>query len=199
MTINTNITGVILAGGQARRMDGQDKGLIMLNDKPMIEYIIDAFKPQASKLIINANRNHELYSKYGLDIVADELSGFCGPLAGMASALQTIEDNYMVTVPCDTPFIPIDLVQRLTNALKNESAEISVAHNGDRIQPVFCMINKSLQQSLNDYLASGERKIYRWFEQHNYAIADFSDVPETFDNINTPEDIQNALSRLVSA
>ena len=167
MTINTHITGVILAGGQARRMGGQDKGLIMLNDKPMIEYIIEAFKPQTSKLIINANRNHEFYSEYGLDIVADELSGFCGPLAGMASALQAIENNYMVTVPCDTPFIPIDLVQRLTDALKKESTEISVAHNGDRIQPVFCMIKKSLQQSLNDDLAAGESTIDRWVEQQH--------------------------------
>lgn len=180
-------------------MGGQDKGLILLNEKPMIEYIIDAFKPQTSKLIINANRNHELYSQYGLEIVADELSGFCGPLAGMASALQAIDSDYMVTAPCDTPFIPIDLVQRLSAALENKGTEISVAHNGDRIQPVFCMIKKSLQQSLNEYLAAGERKIDRWFEQHHYAIADFSDVPETFDNINSPEDIQNALLRLGSS
>jgi molybdopterin-guanine dinucleotide biosynthesis protein A len=164
----------------------------------MIEYIIAAFKPQTSKLLINANRNHEVYSSYGIEIIADNLSGFCGPLAGMASALQTIKTEYMVTAPCDSPFIPADLVQRLATAIENESADISVAHNGDRIQPVFCMLKKSLAQSLNGYLAKGERKIDRWFEQHNYAVADFSDVPTTFDNINTPEDIENALSRVIA-
>jgi molybdenum cofactor guanylyltransferase len=198
MNFKSDVTGVILAGGQARRMGGQDKGLIMLNDKPMIEIIINTFKPQTAKLIINANRNHDHYSQYGLEIVADELSGFCGPLAGMASALQTINTDYMVTAPCDSPFIPVDLVQRLADALENKSTEISVAHNGERIQPVFCMIKKTLLESLNDYLAAGERKIDRWFEQHNYAIADFSDKPETFENINTPEDIEIALSRLNS-
>ena len=196
MNIKSDVTGVILAGGQARRMGGQDKGLVMLNGKPMIEIIIDAFKPQTSSLLINANRNHDRYSKYGLDIVADELSGFCGPLAGMASALQTIDTDYLVTAPCDSPFIPHDLVQRLADALDNKSAEISVAHDGQRIQPVFCMLNKSVLQSLKNYLAAGDRKIDRWFKQHDFAIADFSDKPETFDNINTHEDIEKAVTKL---
>jgi len=196
MNIKSDVTGVILAGGQARRMGGQDKGLVMLNGKPMIEIIIDAFKPQTSRLLINANRNHDHYLKYGFDIVADELSGFCGPLAGMASALQTIDTDYLVTAPCDSPFIPHDLVQRLADALDNKSAEISVAHDGQRIQPVFCMLNKSVLQSLKNYLAAGDRKIDRWFKQHDFAIADFSDKPETFDNINTHEDIEKAVTKL---
>lgn len=197
MRINKDdITGVILAGGQARRMGGEDKGLIMLSNKPMIEYIIDAFKPQTGTLIINANRNHEQYSKYGLEIITDELSGYCGPLAGMASALQTVKTDYIVTAPCDSPFVPNDLVERLSHAFEDNNVEISVAHNGERMQPVFCILKKSLQQSLSDYLDSGERKIDRWFKQHQLAIADFSDIPETFDNINTPEDIENALSKL---
>ena len=185
MNIKTDVTGVILAGGQARRMGGQDKGLTIFNDRPMIESIIDAFVPQTPKLLINANRNHEQYAKYGFEIVADELSGYCGPLAGMASSLQAIKSDYMVTAPCDSPFIPLDLVERLADALERESASISVAHSGERIQPVFCMIKKSLLDSLNSYLATGERKIDRWFEQHEFAIADFSDKPETFDNINS--------------
>jgi molybdenum cofactor guanylyltransferase len=196
MNIKSDVTGVILAGGQARRMDGQDKGLVMLNGTPMIEIVIDAFKPQISRLLINANRNYDRYSKYGFDLVADELSGFCGPLAGMASALQTIDTDYLVTAPCDSPFIPHDLVQRLADAIDNKSAEISVAHDGQRIQPVFCMLNKSVLQSLKNYLAAGDRKIDRWFEQHDFAIADFSDKPETFDNINTHEDIEKAMTKL---
>ena len=196
MNIKSDITGVILAGGQARRMGGQDKGLVMLNGKPMVEIIIDIIKPQTAKLLINANRNHDRYSQYDLELVADELSGFCGPLAGMASALKTINTDYMVTAPCDSPFIPLDLVQRLADALENKSTEISVAHDGERIQPVFCMLKKTLLQSLTDYLAAGERKIDRWFKQHDFAIADFSDKPETFDNINTHEDVESALLKL---
>ena len=196
MNIKSDVTGVILAGGQARRMGGQDKGLVMLDGKPMIEIIIDVFKPQTAKLLINANRNHDRYSQYGLELVADELSGYCGPLAGMASALKTINSDYMVTAPCDSPFIPIDLVQRLADALENKSTDISVAHDGERIQPVFCMLKKTLLQSLTDYLAAGERKIDLWFKQHDFAIADFSDKPETFDNINTLEDVESALSKL---
>ncbi len=196
MNIKTEVTGVILAGGQARRMGGQDKGLVMLDGKPMVEIIIDVFKPQTAKLLINANRNHDRYSQYGFELVADELSGYCGPLAGMASALKSINTDYMVTAPCDSPFIPLDLVQRLADALENKSTEISVAHDGERIQPVFCMLKKTLLQSLTDYLAAGERKIDRWFKQHDFAIADFSDKPETFDNINTQEDVDSALSKL---
>ena len=195
MNIKTEVTGVILAGGQARRMGGQDKGLVMLDGKPMVEIIIDVFKPQTAKLLINANRNHDRYSQYGFELVADELSGYCGPLAGMASALKSINTDYMVTAPCDSPFIPLDLVQRLADALENKSTEISVAHDGERIQPVFCMLKKTLLQSLTDYLAAGERKIDRWFKQHDFAIADFSDKPETFDNINTQEDVDSALSK----
>ena len=196
MNIKTEVTGVILAGGQARRMGGQDKGLVMLDGKPMVEIIIDVFKPQTAKLLINANRNHDRYSQYGFELVADELSGYCGPLAGMASALKSINTDYMVTAPCDSPFIPLDLVQRLADALENKSTEISVAHDGERIQPVFCMLKKTLLQSLTDYLAAGERKIDRWFKQHDFAIADFSDKPETFANINRQEDVDSALSKL---
>jgi molybdenum cofactor guanylyltransferase len=185
-----DITGVILAGGQARRMEGQDKGLVMLNNKPMIEYVIDSLKPQVGKLLINANRNHNKYAKYGFDIVSDELSGYHGPLAGMASSLNIIETPYMLTAPCDSPFIPDDLAQRLITALEGEDAEISVAHSGERMQPVFCLMKKELISSMNDFLSRGERKIDKWFEQHVLAIADFSDIPKTFDNLNTLEDIQ---------
>ncbi len=191
-----NITGLILAGGKARRMGGDDKGLLMLGNKAMIEYIIERLQPQTATLIINANRNHALYARYGLPIIADQLADFCGPLAGMNSALQSIKTDYMITAPCDSPFISLDLVQRLADALRDQDAEISVAHNGERIQPVFCLLKKSLQSSLNAYLDSGERKIDRWFKQHHYVTVNFSDEIQMFDNINTPTDKQQALTRL---
>jgi molybdenum cofactor guanylyltransferase len=185
-----DITGAILAGGQARRMEGQDKGLVMLKNKPMIEYVIETLNPQVACLLINVNRNHDRYSEYGFDIVSDELSGYHGPLAGMASSLNKIKTSYMLTVPCDSPFIPNDLAQRLIIALESKDADISVAHNGERMQPVFCLIKKELLSSMNDFLNQGERKIDKWFNQHALAIADFSDIPKTFDNLNTLEDIQ---------
>ncbi len=190
------ITGVILAGGQARRMEGKDKGLILLNEKPMIEYVINILKPQVGNLIINANRNYEKFSKYGFKIISDELSGFCGPLAGMASALNIIGTRYLLTVPCDSPFISDNLAQRLITALETEDADISVAHDGERLQPVFCLIKKELLSSITDFLDKGERKIDKWFSQHHVAIADFSDIPRSLDNLNTYNDIKAIESAL---
>jgi len=185
-----DVTGVILAGGQARRMQGQDKGLVLLNNKPMIEYVIESLKPQVGELLINANRNLEKYSAYGFDVISDELNGYHGPLAGMASALNKVTTPYMLTAPCDSPFIADDLAAKLINTLQAEDADISVAHNGERMQPVFCLMKKELLPSINDFLNNGERKIDTWFSKHKLAIADFSDKPKTFDNLNTIEDIQ---------
>ena len=184
-----DITGVILAGGQARRMKGQDKGLILFNGKPLIEYVIEVFYPQVSKLIINANRNHDKYSQYGFEIISDEYPNYCGPLAGMASVLNKITTPYLVTAPCDSPFISDSLVSCLSLAIFNENTEISVAHNGERLQPVFCMIKKTLISSMNAYLTKGERKIDKWFSQHPIAIADLSHSPKSFENFNSQEEI----------
>lgn len=184
-----DITGVILAGGQARRMEGQDKGLILFNGKPFIEHVIEVFNPQVSKLIINANRNHDKYSQYGFEIISDEYPNYCGPLAGMASVLNKIQTPYLVTVPCDSPFVSDNLVSCLSLAIFSKNTEISVAHNGERLQPVFCMIKKTLISSMNAYLTKGERKIDKWFSQHPIAIADLSHSPQCFENFNSQEEI----------
>ena len=195
MNLN-DTTAVILAGGRARRMGGQDKGLIRLGGRPIIEYIIAALEHQAKTLIINANRHRADYASYGFKVIADERAGFCGPLAGMAGAINIIDTDYMATAPCDSPFIPPDLVARLSKALLREAADISVAHDGRRAQPVFCLLKRSLGPSLNDYLAGGGRKIDHWFGRHKLARADFSDRPGAFANINTPADIEQARARL---
>ncbi|MFT5133099.1 MAG: molybdopterin-guanine dinucleotide biosynthesis protein A [Gammaproteobacteria bacterium] len=187
----TDITAVILAGGQARRMGGQDKGLIEVSGKPMIEYLITALRVQLDNIIINANRNQDIYGKYGFPVIADNYEGFNGPLAGMASCMKVIETKYMITAPCDSPNLPADYVLRMFNALEEHQSDISVADSGERIQPVFSLLKCSLLDSLLDYLDSGERKIDRWFEQHAMTRVDFSDKPETFINVNTLEDIKN--------
>jgi len=184
-----NITGIILAGGQARRMGGKDKGLIELAQKPMIEYVLNAIEPQVDDIIINANRNHTVYEGYGFPVVADEIEGYCGPLAGMASGLQAAKTPFVVTVPCDSPLIPDDLVQKLYSILQTEDAEICTAHANGRLQPVFTLMKSDLLSSMLDFLNNGERKIDKWFEKHRLAIADFSEQPDTFININSTEEL----------
>lgn len=190
------ITGVVLAGGRATRMHGQDKGLIPLAGVPLIQYVLAALKPQVANIIINANRNREAYTAYGYPVASDKLEGFCGPLAGMASAMGSASTPYIVTVPCDSPFVPRDLVRRLYKGLITDQAEISVVHNGECLQPVFALLNCELLSSLLSYLNAGKRKIDTWYGTHRLTIVDFSDTPEAFLNINTPEEIQAVESRL---
>jgi len=183
-----DITAVILAGGKARRMDGEDKGLINLNGRAMIDYIISALRPQAGNIIINANRNPQQYGIYGLPVVADMLGDYFGPLVGMATGMHTTDRPYIVTVPCDSPFIPGTLVETLFRSLDEQQADISVAHDGTRMQPVFALLRCELLPGLLAYLDEGGRKIDTWYDQQRLAIADFSDTPDTFLNLNTPQD-----------
>ena len=187
--IQPRITGVILAGGEARRMGGHDKGLVEVAGRPMIEYVLESLRLQVSTVLINANRNTGFYSRYGVPVVTDALAGFNGPLAGMASGMRAAHTPMIVTVPCDSPFVPDDLVQRLATAKEQVHAEIAVAHNGERMQPVFALLDTALLNSLEDYLGRGERKIDRWFAEQQTTPVDFSDRPETFINVNTPEEV----------
>jgi molybdenum cofactor guanylyltransferase len=182
-----DVTAVILAGGKGRRMDGQDKGLVELASRPLIEYVIAAIKPQVESIIINANRNQLLYSRYGYPVIADELDDYQGPLAGFYSAMRIAAGSHIVTMPCDGPLLPGDLVERLIAALHVEKAEIAVAHDGERMQPVYSLIPVALMNSLDRFLGTRERKVDLWYKQHRVALADFSDCPETFRNINTAE------------
>ena len=181
----TEISAVVLAGGLGRRMGGEDKGLVEFEGKPLIAHVMDAIGPQVGELFINANRNLERYRAFGRPVIADELTGFQGPLAGMLSALGRISNPLLLVVPCDAPRLPSDLAARLLAALQREEAEIAVAHDGQRMQPVHALIQRELKTSLESFLAGGERKIDRWYAMHRPALADFSDRPEAFVNINT--------------
>jgi molybdenum cofactor guanylyltransferase len=180
-----NVTAVILAGGKGTRMDDIDKGLAELASRPLIEYVIDAIKPQVETIILNANRNAEQYSRYGYPVVSDALADYQGPLAGIISAMKHSTTSHIVTLPCDGPFLPGDLVERLISSLTDNNAEIAVAHDGVRMQPVYSLIPVTLSNSLGRFLDSGERKVQLWYKQHRVALADFSDCPEAFRNINT--------------
>ncbi|NNL06124.1 MAG: molybdenum cofactor guanylyltransferase [Gammaproteobacteria bacterium] len=187
-TLNKHdITAVILSGGKGRRMDGKDKGLVELGGRPLIEYVIDAIEPQVEAIIINANRNLDTYSAYGYPVISDTLADYQGPLAGFFSALKVTKTSHIVTLPCDGPLLPDNLVDRLISALQQNDADIAVAHDGDRMQPVYSLIPRRLTASLNAFLDEGGRKIDLWYKNHRVALADFSDCPETFRNINTDE------------
>ncbi|PVV05561.1 MAG: molybdenum cofactor guanylyltransferase MobA [gamma proteobacterium symbiont of Ctena orbiculata] len=185
------VTAVILAGGRGRRMGGEDKGLIELNGKPLVQHVATAIAPQVDAILINANRNQDRYKQLGYPVFADSLLNYQGPLAGFIAAMQLIETEDMFTLPCDGPLVPPDLVERLRKARQAADAEIAVAHDGKRLQPVYALIPKRLADSLQRYLDGGDRKIDLWYEQHRVAHADLSDIPRTFININTLQERDN--------
>ena len=192
-----NITGVILAGGRAKRMSGQDKGLLTVNGQPMIKLIIEQFAPQVDSLIINANRNIEHYKKYDYPVISDnDASEFHGPLAGMLSALKTAKTEYVLSIPCDSPFIPDNLSQWLLAALIENDTDISVVHDGKRLQPVFALIKTELTGSLQNYINNGDRKIDLWYQQHKTVFVDFSEYSDISLNINTPDELQKLEQKL---
>jgi molybdopterin-guanine dinucleotide biosynthesis protein A len=185
----SSITGVVLAGGKARRMGGVDKGLILFRGQPLVAYALEALRVVASRIVINANRNRERYTKFGFPVVADATDTFEGPLAGLLCAMRFAETPYVMAVPCDSPMMTGGLLRRLADRLSDCQAEVCVAHDGERLHPVFLLAERSLVQSLEAYLASGGRKIDLWLADRRLALADYSDHPELFVNVNTPEDL----------
>ena len=192
------VTGLVLAGGLARRMGGMDKGLVELAGRPMIEHVLDALRPQVGALWINANRNIDRYAAYGHPVVSDSLQGFLGPLAGMLAALQQITTEFLVTVPCDAPLVAPDLVGRLHAACVANDADAAVATDGQRPQPVFLLLRAGTAPSLEAHLSGGGRKIDAWFARLRLAEADLSDVLDTFINVNDPDERHRLEARLLS-
>lgn len=183
------LTGVILAGGKARRLGGIDKGLAEIAGRPLVEWILEALRPQVDGIIINANRNRDAYQGYGYPVVADDFGDFEGPLAGFAAAMAAAGTGAILTLPCDSPRPPPELAARLLQSLQTEGAELAVAHDGERLQPVYALLPVVLLDSLRRFLAEGERKIDVWYARHRMVTADFSDYPDAFLNLNRPEDM----------
>jgi molybdopterin-guanine dinucleotide biosynthesis protein A len=189
----SDITGLVLAGGRAQRMGGIDKGLIPFKGLPLIEFALERLKPQVNTILINANRNHSIYSSYGYPVLADEDDSFSGPLAGFVAGLKACKTPYLMTVPCDSPLFPLDLAKQLAITLEAEQSKIGYASSKDMAgkvwaQPVFCLMRRDLLDSLTSFLASGERKIDRWFAHENAASTLFAD-DVVFANANTPEEL----------
>ncbi len=181
-----NVTAVILAGGEGRRMGGIDKGLVELDGKPLIEHVIARLQPQVSSLIISANRNIEHYQKYGYPVITDQINNQ-GPLGGILSALQQCKNDWLLTMPCDSPYPPQDLRLRIHQTANQTTSLLFTAHDGQHSQPLFSMIHRSLINSLQTFLASNEKKVTLWLKQEGTIDVDFSDQPMAFININTGE------------
>jgi molybdenum cofactor guanylyltransferase len=183
------ISGVVLAGGRGSRMGGLDKGWVEFMGKPMVNHVIARIQPQVSELFINANRELERYNDLGLSVIQDEIPDFAGPLAGLHKAMKVANTPYVLAVPCDTPLLPTNLVERMMNTMIAQDAEIVVAKTGTQSHPVFCLCRKSLLPSLEAFLQAGGRKVEEWQKQHELAVVFFDENPKAFANVNTQDEL----------
>ena len=184
------ITGLILAGGQSRRMGGVDKGLTPLRGRPMVAWVLERLAPQVGELLVNANQNLERYRALGYPVVSDEIDGFAGPLAGLQAGMRAARTAFVLTCPCDSPFLPMDLAERLFAALDAPGAEVAVVKTGTWHQPVFALVRTALLAHLTSYLGKGGRKIDAWYGTLKVAEVAFDDEEAAFSNINTPEELK---------
>lgn len=190
MSDSKAITGLILAGGQSRRMGGIDKGLQMFRGKRLVDHVYERFAPQVGGIIVNANRNHDAYKSFGVRVVSDAIGGFAGPLAGLHAGLSVSRRPYLATVPCDSPFLPEDLVARLYAGLDGTGADIAVARTGKWLQPVFCLARCGVLDHLADFLKGGGRKVDAWYATLGVAEVAFDDEEKAFSNINTSDELK---------
>ena len=185
-----SITSIILAGGRATRMGGVDKGLISLQNKPLIQHVISRLQLQADEILLNANREIAQYGALGLKVLQDENPEFIGPLAGMLLGLKHSKHDLVLSVPCDSPLLPLNLAECLTNKMLESHADIAFASSYGNAHPVFCLMKKSVLTSLIDYLDAGERKVSTWQKSQQYVEVDFSDCADAFVNLNTLEELR---------
>jgi molybdopterin-guanine dinucleotide biosynthesis protein A len=193
------ITGVILAGGLGRRMGGVDKGLQLLQDKPMVQWALERFAPQVDEVLINANQNAEQYGTFGYPVVPDQIPDFAGPLAGLHAALSRAAHPLVATVPCDSPFLPADLVSRLHAALEADGADLAVARTFDQAHPVFCLCRREVLPHLTAFLESGGRKVDRWYATLKVIEVAFDDEAAAFSNINTRDELTQTSTQILTS
>ncbi len=186
----TGVTGIVLAGGQGRRMGGVDKGLQLLHGKPMVASVLARLAPQVSEIVINANQNLETYASFGHRVVPDAIGGFAGPLAGLHAGLSEARHELVLTVPCDSPFLPLDLFIRLQKQMGEK--DLAVARTGDQPHPVFALVRTAVRKNLEDFLSRGGRKIDAWYSSLKVIEVSFDDEADAFRNINTREELNDA-------
>ncbi len=173
-------------------MGGVDKGLVLLDGQPMLAHVLARIAPQVADVVINANQNLDRYRAFGLPVVTDAVGGFAGPLAGLHAGMSRAACGYVVTVPCDSPFLPADLVLRLAAALAAHGAQLAVAKTFDQPHPVFCLVRRDVLPHLAQFLESGGRKIDAWYATLSVVEVPFDDEAEAFRNINTAAELSAA-------
>jgi molybdopterin-guanine dinucleotide biosynthesis protein A len=183
------VSALVLAGGRGTRMGEVDKGLQPFRGQPMVARVLARLGPQADELIINANRNIEAYAAFGHPVVADAIDGFAGPLAGLHIGMTVASHPLLATAPCDSPFLPLDLVARLHAALDAHQADLAVAKTFSQAHPVFCLTRRDLAPHLHAFLASGQRKIDKWYSTLSVVEVNFDDEEAAFANINTRDEL----------
>ncbi len=184
------ITGLIIAGGLARRMGGIDKGLQHWHARPLLAHVIERFAPQVGPLWLNVNHHAENHASFGLPMIADIFPGYAGPLAGLHAGLTLCTTPLLACTPCDTPLLPLDLVERLHTALETGHADIAVATAAGRSHPAFLLCRRDVLPNLENFLAQGGRRIGAWQDTANVTFVDFADE-HAFANINTLEELNS--------
>jgi len=185
----SSVTGLILAGGKGSRMGGVDKGLQAFRGRRLIDHVYERLAPQVGGVVINANQNQDAYRTFGVRVVSDAIGGYAGPLAGFHAGLSVSKRPFLASVPCDSPFLPEDLIARLHARIDETGAELAVAKTGDQAHPVFSMMRRGVLDHLSDYLKEGGRKIDAWYATLNVVEVAFDDEAEAFSNINTLEEL----------
>ena len=186
----TGVSGIVLAGGLGRRMGGVDKGLQPLRGRPMVQWVLERLRPQVDEVLINANQNLETYAAFGHRVVPDDIAGFAGPLAGLHAGMKAAAHPLIATVPCDSPFLPQDLISRLESQLG--SNDLAVAKTGEQPHPVFALVRRHCLESLEAFLAQGGRKIDAWYASLKVVEVSFDDEADAFRNINTRAELDQA-------
>ena len=189
--VKEDITAVVLAGGQGRRVDEQDKGLLDFAGRRMVEYALDSLAKQTRDILIVANRNIVTYESFGYPVISDRAEGYMGPLAGMDAAFSVTGSSYLLCIPCDSPFLPVDLLDRLIQAASGNNP-IIVATDGKRLHPVISLVHRSVWPDIEMRLQNKELKLMNWIEAVGYDVADFSTCPGVLQNLNTREQMQSA-------
>ena len=187
-----DVTGIVLAGGMGRRMGGVDKGLVLLSGQPMVAHVLARLAPQVGALVINANQNLERYAAFGHPVVPDDVGGFAGPLAGLHAGMSRATTPYVATAPCDSPFLPDDLVARLAAGMTRERAQLAVAYTFAQPHPVFALVERSVFPHLTAFLRDGGRKIDAWYATLRVVAVPFDDEEAAFRNINTADELAAA-------
>ncbi len=194
MNTPAGVCGLILAGGQGRRMGGADKGLQALRGRPMVQWVLERLTPQVDEILVSANQNLDVYRTLGQPVIADTMQeaggGFAGPLAGLHAGLERCTRPLLASVPCDAPFLPADLVARLRSALESKSAQLAVACTGAQAHPVFALMRREVRGHLGEFLSRGGRKIDAWYATLAVTKVAFDDEAAAFSNINTRAELR---------